>query len=85
MEDCRAGVGRIVGPDVQTRALGRQPRRTERGQLSAGPVAPDLAWPDLLLALTGKDVALCPRCQQRTIQRQALPPTRAPPENRSAA
>jgi hypothetical protein len=53
--------------------------------LSPGSLAPDLAWPDLLLALTGKDVALCPRCQQRTIQRQALPPARAPPQNRSAA
>jgi hypothetical protein len=37
--------------------------------LSAGSVAPDLSWTELLLALTGKDVALCPRCQQRTIQR----------------
>ena len=44
-----------------------------------GAVAPNLSWPELLLALTGKDVLLCPRCQQRTIVRQPLPPTRAPP------
>jgi hypothetical protein len=44
-----------------------------------GAVDPNLSWPALLLALTGKDVLLCPRCQQRTIVRQPLPPTRAPP------
>jgi len=53
--------------------------------LPATSIASDLPWPELLLALTGQDVALCPRCQQRTIQRQALPPARAPPQNRSAA
>jgi hypothetical protein len=36
---------------------------------SARPVDPDLPWPALLLALTGQDVLLCPRCQQRTIVR----------------
>jgi hypothetical protein len=46
---------------------------------SVGAVDPNLSWPELLLALTGKDVLLCPRCQQRTIVRQPLPPTRAPP------
>jgi hypothetical protein len=40
---------------------------------------PNLPWPELLLALTGKDVLLCPRCQQRTIVRRLLPPTRASP------
>jgi hypothetical protein len=44
-----------------------------------GAVDPNLPWPELLLALTGKDVLLCPRCQQRTIVRQPLPPTRGPP------
>jgi hypothetical protein len=53
--------------------------------LSPGSLAPDLAWPDLLLALTGQDVTLCPRCQKRTIQRQTLPPARAPPQTRIAA
>ena len=57
----------------------------DESTLSFGSLAPDLAWPDLLLALTGQDVTLCPRCQQRTIQRQTLPPARAPPQNRSAA
>jgi hypothetical protein len=28
----------------------------------------------------GQDVLLCPRCQQRTIVRQLLPPARAPPQ-----
>jgi hypothetical protein len=36
---------------------------------SAGTVNSDLSWPALLLALTGQDVQLCPRCQQRTIVR----------------
>ena len=49
------------------------------GLPSVGAVDPNLPWPELLLALTGKDVLLCPRCQQRTIVRQPLPPTRAPP------
>jgi hypothetical protein len=44
-----------------------------------GAIDPNLSWPALLLALTGQDVLLCPRCQQRTIVRQPLPPTRAPP------
>jgi hypothetical protein len=47
---------------------------------SAGALDPDLPWPALLLALTGQDVLQCPRCQQRTIVRQLLPPTRAPPQ-----
>jgi hypothetical protein len=47
---------------------------------SAGTVNSDLSWPALLLALTGQDVQLCPRCQQRTIVRQLLPPARAPPQ-----
>jgi hypothetical protein len=47
---------------------------------SAGTIDPDLSWPALLLALTGQDVLLCPRCQQRTIVRQLLPPARAPPQ-----
>ena len=37
---------------------------------SANRIDPDLPWPALLLALTGQDVLLCPRCQQRTIVRQ---------------
>jgi hypothetical protein len=49
---------------------------------SVGPIDPNLPWPDLLLALTGQDVLLCPRCQQRTIVRQLLPPARPPPEGR---
>jgi len=49
------------------------------GLPSVGSVDPNLSWLALLLALTGKDVLLCPRCQQRTIVRQLLPPTRAPP------
>jgi hypothetical protein len=57
----------------------------DESSLSAGSVAPDLSWPELLLALTGKDVTLCPRCQKRTIQRQTLPPARAPPQTRIAA
>src|SRR5450759_3293484 len=51
---------------------------------SVRPIDPDLPWPALLLALTGQDVLLCPRCQQRTIVRQILPPARAPPSARSA-
>ena len=46
---------------------------------SVRPIDPGLSWPALLLALTGQDVLLCPRCQQRTIVRQLLPPGRAPP------
>ena len=46
---------------------------------SASRIDPNLPWPALLLALTGQDVLLCPRCQQRTIVRQLLPPVRAPP------
>jgi hypothetical protein len=53
--------------------------------LPPGSLAQDLAWPDLLLALTGQDVTLCPRCQKRTIQRQPLPPARAPPQTRMPA
>ena len=50
-----------------------------------GPIDPNLPWPALLLALTGQDVLLCPRCQQRTIVRQLLPAARAPPEVRGDA
>ena len=52
---------------------------------SVGTIDPNLSWPDLLLALTGQDVLLCPRCQQRTIVRQLLPPARPPPEMRGDA
>jgi hypothetical protein len=52
---------------------------------SVGAVDPNLSWPELLFALTGKDVLLCPRCQQRTIVRQLLPPTRAPPRKAGTA
>jgi Putative transposase. len=54
------------------------------GLPSVGAVEPTLPWPELLLALTGKDVLLCPRCQQRTIVRQLLPPTRGPPRGHGA-
>jgi hypothetical protein len=47
---------------------------------SANRIDPNLPWPALLLALSGQDVLLCPRCQQRTIVRQLLPPVRAPPQ-----
>jgi hypothetical protein len=50
-----------------------------------GPIDPSLPWPALLLALTGQDVLLCPRCQQRAIVRQLLPPARASPEVRGDA
>jgi len=50
---------------------------------SANRIVPDLPWPALLLALTGQDVLPCPRCQQRTIVRQLLPPVRAPPQERT--
>jgi hypothetical protein len=52
---------------------------------SASQIDPDLPWPALLLALTGHDVLLCPRCQQRTMVRQLLPPVRAPPQARGAS
>lgn len=51
---------------------------------SVGAIDPNLPWPALLLALTGQDVLLCPRCQQRTIVRQLLPPTRGPPRGQGA-
>jgi hypothetical protein len=57
----------------------------DESTLSPASLAPDLAWPQLLLALTGQDVTLCPRCQKRTIQRQTLPPARDPPQTRIAA
>jgi hypothetical protein len=50
-----------------------------------GPIDPNLPWPALLLALTGQDVLLCPRCQRRTIVRLLLPAARAPPELRGDA
>ena len=53
--------------------------------LPVGPIDPNLPWPALLLALTGHDVLLCPRCQQRAIVRQLLPPARASPEVRGDA
>ena len=52
---------------------------------SANRLDPDLPWPALLLALTGQDVLLCPRCQQHTMVRQLLPPVRAPPQARGAS
>jgi hypothetical protein len=52
---------------------------------SANRIDPDLPWPALLLALTGQDVLLCPRCQRRTMVRQLLPPVRAPPHARGAS
>jgi hypothetical protein len=51
---------------------------------SAPEIDPTLPWPELLLALTGVDVLLCPRCQQRTIVRERLPPARASPPVRNA-
>ena len=47
-------------------------------------VDPTLPWPALLLALTGIDALLCPRCQQRTIVREPLPPARASPPERES-
>jgi len=56
------------------------------GPRSSGPdIDPTLPWPALLLALTGIDVLLCPRCQQRTMVRDLLPPARASPLERKAA
>ncbi|MBN2576093.1 MAG: hypothetical protein JXP73_16140 [Deltaproteobacteria bacterium] len=54
------------------------------GTSSGGHVVPTLPWPELLLALTGIDVLLCPRCHGRTIVRQRLPPARASPPERKA-
>jgi hypothetical protein len=51
----------------------------------AAAIDPTLPWPALLLALTGVDVLRCPRCQQRTIVRELLPPARASPVVRKAA
>jgi hypothetical protein len=48
----------------------------------AARVDPTLPWPALLLALTGIDALRCPRCQQRTMVRQALPLARASPPER---
>jgi hypothetical protein len=48
-------------------------------------IDPTLPWPELLLALTGVDVLLCPRCHGRTIVRERLPPARASPPERKAA
>lgn len=54
-------------------------RLVRAGALLAAPAvrAPDTApapktWAELLLALTGLDVALCPRCQNRTMTRVPL-------------
>ena len=55
------------------------------GLPSANRIDPDLPWPALLLALTGQDVLRCPRCQQRTIVPQLLPPARAPPQARGTS
>jgi hypothetical protein len=52
---------------------------------AASSVDPKLPWPELLLALTGQDITICPRCQQRTIQRLLLSPARAPPQPQGAA
>lgn len=41
---------------------------------------PDLPWMDLLLALTGIDLRICPSCQSRAVVRLPLPPDcRGPP------
>lgn len=48
-------------------------------------VDPTLPWPALLLALTGIDAWQCPRCQQRTMVREALPQARASPPERACA
>jgi hypothetical protein len=58
---------------------------TDHEAPAVGPIDPNLPWPALLLALTGQDVLLCPRCQQRTIVRQLLPPARPPPKERGDA
>lgn len=50
----------------------------------AAHVDPTLPWPALLLALTGIDTLLCPRCQQRTTVREALPLARASPPERES-
>jgi Putative transposase/Transposase zinc-binding domain len=43
----------------------------------------DLPWPDLLLALTGLDLKICPACHGRTLARLPLPPDcRGPPTDR---
>jgi len=47
-------------------------------------VDPTLPWPALLLALTGIDALLCPRCQRRTMVREALPLARASPPERES-
>ena len=47
-------------------------------------VYPNPSWQVLLLGLTGQDVLLCPNCQQRTIVRHPLPPSRGPPWKRGA-
>jgi hypothetical protein len=56
------------------------------GTTGAAPdIDPTLPLPALLLALKDIDVMLCPRCQQRTIVRERLPPARASPLERKAA
>lgn len=48
------------------------------------PEDPNPTWQVLLFGLTGQDVLLCPNCQQRTIVRHPLPPSRGPPWKRGA-
>jgi hypothetical protein len=51
-------------------------RRSEAGTA-------DLPWPDLLLALTGLDLKICPACGCRALVRLPLPPDcRGPPVDR---
>jgi hypothetical protein len=61
------------------------PDHPDDGTSSGTHVDPTLPWPELLLALAGVDVLLCPCCQRRTIVRERLPPTRASPNERKAA
>ena len=49
----------------------RMPKRLRR---------PPVEWRILFAELTGIDLRVCPRCGQRSLQRRALPPARAPPE-----
>jgi hypothetical protein len=78
-------------------ASGNLTTRLERARalLGGGPPAdfdaddrgsdPDETWPALLVAVAHIDVALCPRCGERTVCRSPLPSplralARAPPE-----
>jgi len=50
-----------------------------RGALGGKSATPTRDMRDLLLALTGIDVSLCPACGARELVRQPLPTARAPP------